>query len=466
MAQILAANLGGLNLQLNPLLIAPEEMIKCVNVDSYSFGAKKKRAGYNTFLATADTSQVNSLFSWTKNDGTTLNLYRASGTKLYYSAQGTAAWAVCGNGTIASGAHVDYTISANTLFICDGAGSTRHSTNGTSFTDTTLAPVAVSLEEYQGRVYAAGTASHTFYSTSGTPTDWSTDSSSVEMPGAGKLSKIFKAADRLVTIKNSGLMHRWDGYSLLDLSTNLGYTSPYSMGQSEGYYFGLNKLGIQGFEGARMKILSNKIQKLIYNDAGNGIAGTTFDNAAGAVNKYDYFLSIGTVTDDLTNSQIADAILKYNFQLNEFYTYKFAHFPTAWHSYEDTSGNQQLIFGNASGQCYKLSGTATSDNGTAIESEMIYVFHGGSFIDKKFNWIRALFNPGCQAKIAVSVTDTFIAGSKKWTDLGSVNSGVLEVRFPPEVSRGKLLFIKIYEASTQTRFEFYGYELDYDYIPE
>jgi len=466
MAKFQAKNLAGLNLQLNPLSIAPEEMIRCVNVESYTYGAKKKRCGYTTYLGTPDTSQVNSLFSWTKNDGTTLFNYRASGTKLYYSTQGTGAWTVCGNGTIASGAHVMHTVLDNTLMICDGAGSTRHSTNGTSFTNTTLAPVAVDLVEYQNRIYAAGTVSNLFYSTFGTPTDWSTDSSSLTIPGAGKLSNSIKAADRVVTIKNSGLLHRWDGDSLLDLASNLGYSSPYSIDQSEGYYFGLNRLGVFGFEGARPKILSNKVQKLIYNDDGNGIAGTTFDNAAGGVHKYDYYLSIGTVTDDVTNVQIADAILKYNFQLNEWSTYKYAHSPTAFHSFKDADSVQQFIFGNASGQCYKLSGTATSDNGMAIEAEMIYVFHGGTFLDKKFNWIRALFNPGCQAKIAVAVTDTFIKGAKKWKDLGSVSSGVLEVRFPPDVSRGKLLFIKIYEASANTRFEFYGYELDFDFIPE
>jgi len=165
-----------------------------------------------------------------------------------------------------------HTVLDNTLMICDGAGSTRHSTNGTSFTNTTLAPVAVDLVEYQNRIYAAGTVSNLFYSTFGTPTDWSTDSSSLTIPGAGKLSNSIKAADRVVTIKNSGLLHRWDGDSLLDLASNLGYSSPYSIDQSEGYYFGLNRLGVFGFEGARPKILSNKVQKLIYNDDGNGIA--------------------------------------------------------------------------------------------------------------------------------------------------------------------------------------------------
>ena len=44
-------------------------------------------------------------------------------------------WTVCGNGTITSGAHIGYDVLGDTMLIVDGAGSTRHSTNGTSFTE-------------------------------------------------------------------------------------------------------------------------------------------------------------------------------------------------------------------------------------------------------------------------------------------------------------------------------------------
>ena len=467
MAQIPIVNLKGINTYVTPFDSSePARIIHCVNLDSEPLGAKKKRPGYTTYLGTPDTSQVNSLFSWTKNDGTTLFNYRASGTKLYHSLQGTGAWTTCGNGTIASGAHVQHTVMDNTLMICDGAGSTRYSTTGTSFTDTTLAPVAVDLQEYQGRVYAAGTVSHNFYSTSGTPTDWSTDSSSILIPGAGKLSRLFKASDRLLSCKNSGIMTRWDGVSLVDMATDLGPSSPYSVAEVEDFRFFLNRLGVFMTNAGPPQLISNSIQRQIYNDAGSGIAGTTFNTAPGEVHKYNYYLSVGTITDDFVGEQISDAIIKYDYQKNEFLNYKFANFPTAWHSYKDVNGVQQLIFGDASGQCYTYGGTVTSDNGTTIEASMILLFHGGSLDDKKFKWFMAAFNPGCQAKIAVATTDTFIKGAKRWIDLGDVDSGVLDVRFPPEVSRGKLLWIKIYEASQNARFNLYSMSIDYDYIPK
>ena len=145
-------NLGGLNLFLNPLLKKDGEAIRAVNVQSSSFGAKTKRTGYSTFLGTADGSAVNSLFSWTQDDGS-LFLYRASGAGLYHSVEGTGEWTMSGAGTITAGSAVGHAVSANVLIVGDGKGSTRHSTNGTSFTNTTLAPVASQFTQYQGRIY-------------------------------------------------------------------------------------------------------------------------------------------------------------------------------------------------------------------------------------------------------------------------------------------------------------------------
>lgn len=458
-------SLSGLNVQLNPLTIDPSESIRQVNVDSYDFGAKHKRPGYETYLDTADGQQVNSLFTWTKNDGTTNFTYRASGSSLYYSIGGTAEWSLCGNGTIGNGAYVDYAVLDNTLMVCDGVGSTRHSTDGTSFTNTTLAPVAVSLAQFQNRIYAAGTASSLFYSASGTATDWnpSDDSSSLAIPGAGKLLKIFRASDRIIATKNSGLVYRWDGYNLVDQSTDHGPTSAYSVKDHEGYYYHLNRIGLFSYNGADIQILSNKIQKQIYNNSGGGIVDAYFGMAPAAMKGYNYLLGAGTVTEDLTNETVSNAVIKYNVQLNELSNYSLYDNPTAMSSYV-SNGEETVIFGDKNGQCYKFVGTSTSDNGHPIESVLEYVFTAGSFLEKEFKWLRLLFNLGCQAKVQVAVTDTFVKGKKNWIDLGDVSTGVANFRFIDGANRGRLLFIKIYDASRSPGFDFYGYEVDFDYI--
>lgn len=460
MPELSITQFGGINSYVNPIIPQQNgQVIHCLNLDDNPYGSKVKRSGYNTFLGTPDSGTVNSLFSWMKNDGTTLYLYRASGSKVYYSAQGTGDWTVCGNGTINNGSHVGHAVLEDSLMIGDGVGSTRHTANGTSFTDTTAAPLASDFEQYQGRMWAMGTASNLFYSTVGTITDWTTDSSSILIPGAGKLLKIFKSADRLISMKNSRAMFRYDGNTLVDMATKLGPDSPYSVGDVEDMRFWINSLGVFLSGGGKPQLISNAVQNQIYN-----ITSTNFATIPAEVHKYDYYAAIGTVTDPLVGDTINDAILVYDFKHNDFSNYQFAHPPTAFHSYLDTSGSTQMIFGNASGQCYQLSGTATSDAGSAITSSMQLVIHAGApFLDKEWGYLEVFTNPGCEAKIQVAFEKTFIAGQKKWVEIGDLKEGFNQFRFPTG-SRGRLCFLRIYEASTDTPFSLYGTNYTFNLI--
>jgi hypothetical protein len=462
MAEINNYQIEGINTYTNPL-IKDAALIHAVNVDSYPYGGKSKRNGYETYLGTPDNGTVNTLFSWTQDSGTQLYTYRASGSALYYSNQGTGAWTLCGNGTIANGAHVEYGVLNNTLTIVDGAGSTRHSTDGTSFTDTTLAPVGISVEEYQNRIYIAGTASSTFWSTANDSTNWSTsgtsDSLSLYVPGEGKMGKIFKTADRLFTTKNSGLMHRWDGYSRADLATNLGPSSQYSLAKTEDYCFWINRMGHYGFGGDRPQLLSNAVQNQFYNKDDTGISN--FTTVHGAVHRYDYLASIGTVTDPLVGIAIPNAILKYDYQKNEYLNWTFANAPTAFHSYRDTTGKPYLIFGDSSGQCYKLN-TSYVDNASPIQSDMIFVNYGAKpNLDKEWKKAILYFNPGCEATVQYAYSDTF-EQQKTWYTMGDALGGKIEYRFDAG-ARGSLLFLRITDNSTNSRMIFYGYTLEFDY---
>ena len=310
---------GSLNLAVNPLAIKPGDMIRCQNVETDQFGAKKKRPGYTTYLGTMPNgSVVSDLLNFQLDNGTQFWNYAFAGGNLYYSQQGTGDLTICGNGTLDATGTLCAAVSENTLLIGDGVSATRHSTDGTSFTNTTAAPIAVDMEPYQNRIYIAGTASTLFWSNTGTPTDWTNDSSSINIPGPGKLTTLRKLSDRLVTGKNSGIQHRWDGYNLFDLSTTLAPTSSRSLSQVEGVDFGLNRLGVFTYNASSPELISNPIEKQIYNDSNEGIIGTTFDNAPGIAHKYEYMLSIGTVTDDLTDETISDCILVYDYQADEW----------------------------------------------------------------------------------------------------------------------------------------------------
>ena len=455
---------GSLNLAVNPLAHKSGDMIRALNIESDQFGAKKKRAGYTTYLGTMPNgSAVSDLLNFTLNNGTQFWNYAFAGGNLYYSQQGTGDLTICGNGTLDPTGTLCAAVSENTLLIGDGVAATRHSTDGTSFTNTTSAPIAVDMEPYQNRIYIIGTASTMFWSNAGTPTNWTNDSSSINIPGPGKLTTVRKLDDRLITGKNSGIQHRWDGYNLFDLSTRLAPTSSRSLAQVEKIDFGLNRLGVFAYSGAAPEIISNPIEKQIYNDLGSAIIGTTFDNAEGVAHNYEYMLSVGTITDDLTNTTIPNTILAYDYQTDEWWNNTFTDRPRAWLSYNDASGSATLAFG-AGSQCYTYGGTVTADNGATIECVMEGVLHMSTLLDKKWNWFSASFNPGCQAKIQVAITNTFSKGAKNWVDLGDASSGVVDYKFP-EGSRGKFLFWKIYEASRNARLHFYGFEFDADIIP-
>lgn len=452
-------NLGSLNIGVNPLLIKEGDLIRSLNVETDVAGALKKREGYGTHLASLG-GEVTSLFNFTKNNGTEFWNYVIAGGSIFYSTQGTGAWTICGNGTLTNGARPVPTVLEETLILGDGTLATRHTTSGTDFTDTTAAPKARFFQEYQQRIWAGGTASSLFFSNVGTPTDWTNDSSSINIPGAGRIESVFKSNDRLITTKNSGAIFRYDGDFLVDMATDLGPTSAYSVGTVEDYRFWLNRVGIFGYGGNKPEIISNPVRKLIYNDKGNGIQGTTFDNAMGVVHNYDYLLSIGTVTDDLTDEEISDAILRYDFQLDQHHVWKFADRPTAWLSFKDENGNRQLIFSDSNGQCYKYGNRETTDNTSSIEAVMEFVIHANQpELDKEWNYLWFFFNPGCQAKVQVAAANTYTKDKKKWIDLGDSSDGVVE--FKGSGLRSKLLFVKIYESSRNARFHFYGFSYDY-----
>src|SRR3990167_1429320 len=462
-------NLQGLQQQLNPLLQDQGEFIQLTNVDSQPFGAKTKRAGYNTYLNTLGT-RVDTLFTYRKNTGTQFWNYAAAGGSLLYSQQGTGAWTICGNGTITDGT-VFQDVLEDTLVITTPTGTTKHSTNGTSFTDTTSAPVGgVGVKQYQQRIWILK-GGNMFYSTAGTPTDWATDSSSIAITGGtvgtanviGPGVSLMKVSDRLVPTLNSGQMFQWDGFSLVDLATDLGPSSNRSIVIKEGVGFYINRYGYFSFGGGKPELISNSIQPHIYNNAGSGIVGTVFDNAPSGQYKYDIYTTVGTVTDDLTNETINNALQIYNFQLNEWKNYDLAVLPTAFNTYRDASGVEQFIFGDSTGQCYTLGGMALSDNNQPINATMQMVYHAGvPQYDKKWNWIYLFFNPGCEATIQVACENTFTKGSKRWISLGDATSGIVEYDFPAN-TRSKLLFVKISESSTNTPFTFYGFSCDFDY---
>lgn len=457
-------NFGGINLYTNPLE-NDGIFTRVINMQTYPMGGKRKREGYGTYLNNPDSAQINTLIDWHRNDGSTFNLYRASGSVLYYSTQGTGAWTVCGNGTFTANAHIGNTILEDVMIVGDGVTATRHTSDGTSFTNTTSAPIAAYFDNFQGRVYAGGTSSNLFYSTTGTASDWTTDSSSILIPGGGKINSVFKNNNRLVITKNSDAMFNYDGYSLNDMSTNLGPSSPFTISQKGNINFWLNRTngGFVGYDGGEPQIFSDGIQRQIFNRPNTGISGTSFNNAYSVVHYNDFLCSVGTVTDDLTGETVINCVDNYNIKTKNWANWSMFDNQTAWLSYQDNNLLPQLIFGNSSGQCFRMGNSATSDNGHTIESTLEMTLHLNTILQKNWGYLRLQFNPGCFAQVQIATGDSFPLQTKNWTNLGDAKSGYVEYHFPPE-SRSTFCFIKINEASQLTAWSLYGIELDYEIV--
>lgn len=468
-----AYNIGGINLFINPMLHGylndalqfDGNLVRSVNLDSQPIGAKQKRPGYVSLLDTADGSQVNSIWSWTQDSGTLTFLYRFSGTTLWYynvSAGTQTTWLPTNNTANFGGTHMGFAILDNTMIVGDGVGSTCHTTDGINFTNTSLAPRGQYFAQFQNRIYLGGTSDTLFYSTSGDATNWqiagTSDSSSFTVPDSGQLGRLFVLSNTLNISKNSGKMFLWDGFNLYDGANDLGPSSPYSYASVEGQGFWLHRLGIMTSQGELPSVISNPIEKQIYNPSETGIAGTAFSNAPGGMHKYDYFVAVGSTQDDFTKQPLNNTIIKYNYQKNEFLNYQFYDNPTAIGTYLTSDFNRRMAFGNSTGQVFAYGGTALTDNGHTISAvgEIVFTMNQ-PHIQKDWRWFWAFFNPGCEAQIQVAFTDTFTA-LKNWFDLGDAKAGLVQYRFP-HGARSRILWVRVKEASQANKMTFYGCSL-------
>lgn len=495
-------NLQGINTY-NNFLQSDGIPVHLLNVVGFPNGGYSKRPGYGTAIGTVG-ARVNTLFSYAPyptSGGTTLFLYAAAGSLLQYSAQGTAAWAVAqgstagdSGGTIANGNHLGYSALNNVLIVGDGAGSTRHTTNGSQFSNTQLAPIAQYISQFHNRIYTSeGTSANLQFSVSNDATNWNTggtsDSSSFVIPNEGGILSHFVAGDRLNIVKQRGDMFNWDDTTLVDMSTQYGPSSPWGLSHIDDMWFWMNQYGIFNFDGATKNLISNPIQRHFYNRLGNGIGTATWGSAPAVAHIWDYMVAVGTVTDDFTGRTVSNCIERYDFQKNQFTYWSFANAPTAWHSYNDINNKRQLIFGDTQGNIFQLDPTKTSDAGAPIQSEVVLLFTYNAqgeqitqqstepllsaMYEQKWNYARLAFNPGDEVNIQWAFSNTFTYQHLKWSeaintnnrtgDFYQVSDGVVEIRFPINDNnspRSRFMFVRIYDNSDNSAWTLYGIQVD------
>ncbi len=457
-------NFQGINTNINPLSIQDGQLIQCQNMIGTPFGALAKRPGYVFYEGLADSNPVHSLFTWYRNDGSTFFNYRFGGSVLYFSQQGTTNWSVCINGTFPGQGYMGYDILDDVMMVGNGIDPTKHSLDGTSFIDTTLAPVASKFVQYQNRIYAMGTASTLFWSAIDDATNWQTsgtsDSSSINIPGEGRLFNIIKNNNTLLLHKSARRqIYRWNGVTLVDSATNTGMTSTQAYAQSEDIGFWNNRLGIYAYNGGNPQIISNPIQNMI-----DGIHGNNYGTMPGEVHVYNYYLAVGDTSDAFVGNTLNNSIFKYDVRLNNWGVWTLNHKPTAFNSYIDAGLDQLFIFGADDGQCFVFRNEFNNDSGAPIEGVVEFIVKAGTLKDKNWYNVRVSCNPGCEAQVEVAVTNTLTERARKYVSLGQVVDGVLDARIPSNMARGRFMFVKVSDTTTSHSFILYGAEIDYDLV--
>lgn len=469
MPQYTISNFGGINTKLNPFLQPEGTLFSCVNLESDFIGVKSKRGGLVPFLNNPDSAAIANIIEF--NVGTLHFLYRMSGTVCYYydvNNPGTA-WTPTTNGTFPGGGRLGNTILYDTLICGNSVGSTRHTQNGTAFTNTNLAPLARFFTNSFGRVYA-GNNQTLFWSSANDATNWQTsgtsDSSSIQIPGPGTVNSLFSTYNRVLAGKSGGEMNRWDSYTRERVPGQLGPTSQWSNVDMDDMKLYANRLGVYAFTGVYPKIISTPVEKQFYNRANSGIPGTSFPDLPAGESQYNYYLSQGTITDPTTNHTIPNSVLGYSYLENEFYNLSFPFLPSAYGKYTDASGTANFLIGDPSGQIYLYDSTATSDNGTAIEGYMEgFTAFNEIYKDKEVYRMWVHTNPGCQAKLQVSLTDNFFENSRRWIDVGDLSRGITYIELPVSTTRrGKYLFYRFYESSTDAPWTIYAMTFDFNYV--
>lgn len=465
-------------------------------------GAIAKRPGYRSYLQSLGT-QINTLFSFYDSSGTRLYTYAAAGSLLNYSTQGTGNWTQASPGTINPGAYVGNAVMeqglTGTQFLCIGDGNQPLlvTSNGTSFTSPGSAPVAQYLCPYLNVMYTTDGSTNILNASSPEdPTDWqiggTNNSTQYYMANSGAAKNLFVAGNTLIITRSQGNIFTWDTTQFIDTSTTYGPSSPRSIAQIDDYWFYLNSFAVTGFDGAQKQVLSNPIQRQFYNRQGSGITPTSFGTAPSTSWYWYYLTAVGTVTDDFTQRTIPNAILQYDYQNNQWFDWSFAAPPTAMHSYYDTNNVRQMIFGDATGQAYKMDMTATSDNGKPIQTDAIFLFTydqqstafsqtsasalSTAMYEKKWNMLRMFFNPGDEVNVQFAFSNSLTLQRLTWSEAVLVKGrtkgtywqcshGVLEMRFPDNENnprRSRFLFMRVYDYSATSSWVYNGCMLDAD----
>lgn len=409
----------GMHRNVSPLAVLKGEWKKIVNWDISKIGCATKRDGYTYILNTPDASEILTLIPFEVGSYRKLIMINAAG-KLYCADPAVdSTWGSAKLTGLSTSGRWGWTVlhdgSGNPYMILGNGIEVYKTTNGTTFSAVSGAPLAKYWASYQERVYAAGVPADEdvlHWCSIGDLTNWSAvapnDSSSlnIDKHSGGTIQNIRALNDRIVIYKKTR-MKRWDEEYLRTVMSSDGLDAPYSLAEINGMAFSLDRNAIRLYDGNAPQELSSKIEDLIF---GINFGTTNTPRICGEVFKKKYYLSVGTITDEDGNT-ISNAWIVYDFNKNAFWLYSLAHQATAMTKLMCSDGVQRLYFGGTAGKVWQMF-SGDTDDGTEIEAYLEgHVFYPAgieTFIEPKEVTVVSKFGHEMKVQLTDDYSDNTI----------------------------------------------------------
>jgi hypothetical protein len=454
----------GMNRNVSPFLPVQGEWKIIVNADIDKVGVLSKRDGYVKFLNAPDASEILNLIPF--NVGTINRMIMINATGKLYSALATdSTWGTAILTGLSTTKRWGYTIMSDddgVMYMILGNGAVVYKTvDGVVFTSVAGAPLGRYWTQMYQRVYTSGVDADPdvlHWSSIGDLTNWSTispdDSGSLNIDkfAKGIVQNIRAINDRIVIWKNRSVK-RWDEEYLKSVMASAGLDAPYSVADIDGMALTFDREAIRLYDGNYPQNISEKIKDLIYGISKSAI---NLQRICGEVFRNRYHLSVGDITDEDGNV-ITNAWIVYDYLKNLFWLYSLADHTTAMAKFiNGTTGEENLYFGDTTGQCYKMFSGDMDDDANIemlLKSHVTYPSGAEAIITPKKMTVAGRFMDEAKVMMACDF------GSPE--NIGELPDPV-SVNLMDNFGNGVRGFELIISHATKGKPYFYGYTLNYD----
>ncbi|MEM5875569.1 MAG: hypothetical protein QXX45_03315 [Candidatus Aenigmatarchaeota archaeon] len=411
---------GGVNLNVNHLLVRDEELTWGLNIYTPYYGTKRVRFGYTQFLDRVDNSPVVNLIYY-KFPNQPPGILRISAGKIYRTNFSGNSWGSPIKTLTSNYAlyrkKIAWTIMLSKLHLTSYDIGFYTVYDGTSFTDFTSpnTPFANYITNWRGRIFVGYYKQNNvnFYSRLKYSSiefrysdPWYEDSEDPSSSGAmvvnsgndGVITGVSVVADRPFYYKEGGI-YKFNGTGVIRMPYDIG-AIPYTIASCGERDFFFTPDGVFYNDGGKIELASFPIQKLIEKTYRK--IGIYYENFSAIGYKDYYMLYIGDLYWD--GETYSNCMLVYNKRYDEWYIWSLPHKMTCFGFYIDPNSNdKKLISGDIDGYTYVWGEDYNNDNGIAInfaiKSKHFYM--DDILSEKRLNTYFIISDFGSEAKLYV-----------------------------------------------------------------